>query len=852
METDDNGGQSPASAGKTSRMGSRTGTPRTYTVGQKIWAQLLHTLKLVLFTGVMLSGISVAFIYFIVWPDTPEVDGLKDIKAERPSIILAADGSQLGSFKNLQREWVPLDRISPYVAKALVATEDKRFYEHHGVDFSRTAAALFHTAGGDTQGGSTVTQQLARNLFPDEIGRSRNIMRKLKEMVTAEKIERKYSKDQILEIYLNTVPFLYNVFGIEMASRTYFDKSAAQLNVLESATLVGMLKGTHYYNPVVNPERARTRRNVVLNQLLRAHELSPDDYKSMRAKPLQIRFNRQPEQAGVSTHFTDYVRRWVSDWAEKNDVDLYADGLVINTTLDPELQELAINSVARQTKALQDVVDVEWAQKSQHLLSQTPAAYTSMRRRVEPFRYFWSERSDLLDSFLRETPQFRKAVAAGQAEKAVLSRLRADPEVMAQLRESKTRLEAGFVAIDPVTSEVKAWVGSRDFSRDQFDHVAQAMRQPGSTFKPIVYGAALEMGFSPNRSYPDGPIEIRAPDGSMWKPTDMTVGSGRPMTLRDGLVFSRNTITAQVMRDVGLPDIVSLAQATGITRSRLDPVPSLALGTSPVTLLEMVSAYSTIAQQGEYRKPIVVSSIVDRDGKVVAQFSDAPRRAMSVKSSVELIDMMRGVLSRGTGTAVRNRFGITADVAGKTGTTQFNTDGWFIMMHPNLVAGSWIGFNDARVTIRSDYWGQGGHNALLLVADFFKEALKEKLIDAKAKFPKPDHSAMLMEARRVQPGLDAQITQAESQILVRQAPDGSTLIGDAQGMEMLMRGQQQDAGAAGGAPSVEAPSAPIASARDPAARARMAARQALEQSLGQESAGDSGSGGSAGSSAGFR
>lgn len=811
---------------------------------------MLHTLKVALFAGVMLSAIGAAFIYLIVWPDTPEVDGLKDIKTERPSIILAADGSQLGSFKNLQREWVALDHISPHVVQALVATEDKRFYEHHGVDFGRTAAALFHTAGGDTQGGSTITQQLARNLFPDEIGRSRNVIRKLKEMITAEKIEQKYSKAQILEIYLNTVPFLYNVFGIEMASRTYFDKSAAQLDVLESATLVGMLKGTHYYNPVVNPERARTRRNVVLNQLLRAHQLSAADYKAMRTSPLQIHFNRQPEQTGVSTHFTDYVRRWVSDWAEKSDVDLYSEGLVIHTTLDPVLQEVATASVARETRALQDVVDVEWAQKSQRLLGQTPATYTAKRRHVDPFHYFWSERSDLLDSFLRETPQYRKAVSAGQAEQTVLARLHANPEFMAQLRESKTRLEAGFVAIDPVTSEVKAWVGSRDFNRDQFDHVAQALRQPGSTFKPIVYGAALELGFSPNRSYPDGPIEIRAPDGSLWKPTDMTVGSGRPMTLRDGLIFSRNTITAQVMRDVGLPDIISLAQAAGITRSRLDAVPSLALGTSPVTLLEMVSAYSTIAQQGEFRKPIVVSSITDRDGKVVAQFGDAPRRAMSINSSLELIDMMRGVLSRGTGTAVRNRFGITADVAGKTGTTQFNTDGWFIMMHPNLVAGSWVGFNDARVTIRSDYWGQGGHNALLLVADFFKQALKDKLIDAKAKFPRPDHSAMMMEARQVQPGLDAQISQAESQILVRQAPDGSTLIGDVQGMEMLMRGQQQAANVPNNAAAVA--EAAAASGRDAVASARMAARQALDQALGPESVGDSGTAGNAASGGGFR
>ncbi|MDB5748058.1 MAG: transglycosylase family protein, partial [Massilia sp.] len=304
------------------------------------------------------------------------------------------------------------------------------------------------------------------------------------------------------------------------------------------------------------------------------------------------------------------------------------------------------------------------------------------------------------------------------------------------LREAKTRLEAGFVAMDPMSGEVKAWVGSRDFAKDQFDHVAQALRQPGSTFKPIVYGAALEKGIPPEQPYVDAVMEIRAADGTVWKPTDMSGTTGRQLTMREGLVHSKNTITAQVMQDVGLPPVIKLAQSMGVRQSKLAAVPSLALGTSPVTLLEMVSTYSTIAAQGEYRKPLFVRRITDRDGTVIADFGrTAPERAMSQASSVALIDMLRGVVNRGTGTGVRYRFCINGDVAGKTGTTQNNADGWFILMHPNLVAGAWVGFNDNRVTMRSNYWGQGGHNAILLVGDFFRTALDAGKIDKAAIFP---------------------------------------------------------------------------------------------------------------------
>jgi penicillin-binding protein 1A len=353
-----------------------------------------------------------------------------------------------------------------------------------------------------------------------------------------------------------------------------------------------------------------------------------------------------------------------------------------------------------------------------------------------PFAYFWQSHADLLDAFVRESADYKHAVDGGERPEAALKRLKADRDFMRNLKASKARLQAGFVAMDPNTGEIKAWVGSRNFQREQYDHVAQAARQPGSTFKPIVYAAALQQGIAPDHPYMDEATTIRFADGTVWHPTDNSGTTYRRMTLRDGLVYSKNTITAQVIRDVGVAPIVKLAQDLGVRQSRLAPVPSIGLGTSPVTLLEMVNAYATIAAQGDYRRPVFIRRITDRDGQVLADFStQSPQRALPTETATTLIDMMRGVINRGTGTAIRYRFGITADVAGKTGTTQNNADAWFIMMHPNLVAGAWVGFNDNRVTMRSNYWGQGGHSAILLVGDFFKTALDSGKISADNQFP---------------------------------------------------------------------------------------------------------------------
>ncbi|MES2019077.1 MAG: transglycosylase domain-containing protein [Pseudomonadota bacterium] len=668
-------------------------------------------------------------------PLTPGIKDLKQARAAKASTLLSADGKQLASFEEGLHERVKLDQVSPHVIAALIATEDHRFYDHIGIDFKRTLASVFYTLKGDAQGGSTITQQLARNMFPEEIGRSRNVNRKLKEMITALKLEATYSKTEILETYLNTVPFLYNTFGIEMAARTYFDKPAAKLDILESATLVGMLKGTSYYNPVNNPERSVERRNVVLGQMLKHGIIDAKRYEVLRKRPVKLHFARQAERVTTDTHFTAYVRKWLIQWADENDYNLQLDGLVVHTTLDYELQTAALRAVERQANALQMVADVEWAQADSGQGSST-SAYAGMHQSITPFDYFWRTKGALVNAFIRESSQYKSAVEGGEDGPAAIKRLRADRAYMAQLRSAKTRLETGFVALDPSNGQVRAWVGSRDFQKDQFDHVSQAERQPGSTFKPIVYGAALEKGFSPERVYRDAVMNIKAGDGTMWRPTDMSGATGEETTMREGLVMSKNTITAQVMQDVGLPSIIKLARDLGIRDSKLDAVPSLALGTSPVTLLQMVSAYSTIAAQGEYRKPVFVSRITDRAGNVLAEFGkDTPQRAMTSESAVTLIDMLRGVINRGTGTAVRYRFGIGGDVAGKTGTTQNNTDGWFIMMHPQLVAGAWVGFNDNRVTMRSNYWGQGGHNAILVVGDFFKAALDSGKLDAAATFP---------------------------------------------------------------------------------------------------------------------
>ncbi len=603
----------------------------------------------------------------VLIPFTPSIEDLRKARLEEPSKIVSADGVVLAEFKRINRQWVPLGRIAPAAVDALIATEDHRFYDHHGIDLRRTTAAVFNTLRGRREGGSTLTQQLARNMYPEEIGRAPTLHRKAKEAITALKIEAVYTKDEILETYLNTVPFLYNAFGIEMAARTYFDKSAERLDVLEAATLVGMLKGNAYYNPVLNPERARQRRNIVLAQLVKRGKLAPERAEALAGRPLKLDFARQTEPLGPAPHVAQHLKQWLIAWADRADYDIHADGLVVRTTIDSRLQKAANQAVARQIKQLQNLAD---------------------RRR-----------------------------GAG---------------------DERALLQAGFLALDPRNNHVKAWVGSADYAQEQFDHVHQARRQPGSTFKPFVYGVAFEQGLQPETTFLDEPVAIREGNGPSWSPGDGTPPTGEPMTLRDGLVYSRNRITAQVVQQVGAARVAELAYALGVRDSKLEAVPSLALGTSPVTLREMVTAYGTLANEGRYLgEPQLVMHIEDRQGRVLQVFGGPqPSQAMQRSQALKLVHVMRGVVDEGTATAIRTRYGIQADVAGKTGTTQDNSDGWFILMHPQLVAGAWVGFNDNRVTM-GESWGQGARSALPIVGDFFSQALRVKAVDARAEFAIP-------------------------------------------------------------------------------------------------------------------
>ena len=689
----------------------------------------------------VVAGLTVGLVLLygiLLIPFTPGIGQLQKTKQERPTILLSSDGSTLAELKPLHREWVSLEEVAPEVLAALIATEDHRFHGHPGVDVWRIFGAALHTITGNPQGGSTITQQLARNLYPDEIGRKLTLTRKLKETITAFKIEYAFTKEEILETYLNTVPFLYNAYGIEMAARTYYGKSAGELSLLESATLVGMLKGVYYYNPALNPERARERRNVVLRQMVKRGELEESRMEELRDEPLRLAFSRQEREPGPAPHYVDRVRAWLVDWADRRGYNVYRDSLVVRTTLDLGMQELAQRAVDRWLSALQAVAAYEWDRAEPVRVSTSPEGYRYAVAHGNGFGYLWSSRASLVQAFVRQTPQFRAAVAEGVDEEVMLDSLMADAKFMTALQEMKTRLEAGFVALDPATGEIRAWVGSRDYRKDQYDHVSRARRQAGSTFKPFVYAAALEEGFRTVDELPDEPIEIELKGGEVWSPRNAGGFSGRNVSLADGLAYSKNTITAQLVQEVGTRDVARLARRMGVRESRLDEVPSIALGTSSVSLLEMTAAYATFASGGVYRAPVMVSRIEDRHGRVVYDANPRGRRAISEETAYRVVDMMRQAVDRGTGTRIRTTFGIRADVAGKTGTTQNNVDGWFILMHPRLVAGAWVGFNDPRVAFRSEYWGRGGNNAVFVVGDFFRRLLSERGTEFRnPRFPDP-------------------------------------------------------------------------------------------------------------------
>lgn len=694
------------------------------------------------------AGAALLALYMLLLiPLTPGLETIRQVGIQHPATVLDVRGEVVTRFRRINREWVDLEQVSPYFLNALLTTEDRRFFDHFGIDLRRMFGAGLKTATGDLQGASTLTQQLARNLFPREIGRRITIDRKLREIVTALKIEAVYSKDEILESYINTVPFLFNAVGLETAAQTYFNTSAAELDMLESATLVGMLKGTFYYNPVRNPERAVERRNLVLDQMRVHGALTAEESARLAERPLEVRFEVQPIRASKAPHFTEHVRRWLVAWADRNGYNIHTDSLLVHTGLDLRMQQLAQSALMSETEALQAVADVEWARAPLRLHSTNARAYLNVRHRIDPFAHFWSSRDSLVAEYVRATSRYERLRAAGVEAEIAMDSLRSDAAFMDSLRTVKTRLEASFLAIEPRTGHIKAWVGSRDFEIEEYDHVALAQRQAGSTFKPFLYAAALERGYSPSAQFVDREVVVELSGGRVWRPSNSGKITGRRMTMREGLAQSVNTISAQLVERVGAENVADLARRAGI-HSELEEVPSIALGTSSVTLKEMVTAYATLAAGGIYREPVSVLRIEDRRGHVLYEAEPVRREVIDESVTEPLVDMMRGVIDEGTGRRIRFAYDIDTDVAGKTGTTQEGADGWFILMHPDLVAGSWVGFNDRRVTFRSDYWGQGAHTALPIVGHFYREALRDPALELERRPAPPPRVRYVRVERR--------------------------------------------------------------------------------------------------------
>lgn len=706
----------------------------------------------------VIGGGVIAFSFFIggwallLSDELPDFRQLDNPDLQLATVAYTADGKELVRYAFQNRSWTNYDDISPHAVNALVATEDRRFHGHWGIDpWGLAAAAVDVIRKGELRGASTITQQLARNLYNQDIGFEVSVSRKLKEMITAVQLERRYTKREIIEMYLNTVPFSNNAYGIEAATRTYFNKTAAELSPLEGATLIGMLKANTYYNPYRNPENSRRRRNVVLRQMADQGFISLAFYDEHHPDSVRTDYNPSSEvTAALAPYFAEQVRLWMREWAAENGHNLYEDGLRVYTPLDSRMQEIAQQSVDENMEGLQAVVDYEWSDGGRFWDTFDP--YLEQTG-YEPWARYWRNNPQTLASFIRGTERYRSLLRQpGMSANDAVAQLRNNAAFMDSLKTAKTRLQAGLVSIDPHTGHIKAWVGGRNLKTEWYDHVNKAARQPGSTFKPFVYTAAIDNGWPPWHQLPDSAFRYVDPiTKAVWRPQNADDRStGRMMSLTEGLAQSKNTVTARVITELVNPELVTFyARRMGI-KSELDAVPALALGTSDITLLELTSAFSTLASGGLQYDPVFVTRIEDRFGNVLYEHTSSPEEALSEQTAYTVVNMMRGIINspNGTGQRIRHQYGLgDYDLAGKTGTTQNHADGWFGLMHPNLVTGAWVGFNDRRVAFRTFWWGQGAHNALFLVGQYFRGLVDSEEIEiTEDPFPSPEELGLTYDA----------------------------------------------------------------------------------------------------------
>lgn len=674
-----------------------------------------------------------------VFGELPTFEELENPKNALATEIYATDGALLGKYYIQNRSYTRFEELSPFLIQALIATEDIRFRNHAGIDFQGTVAIGFYTLFGKKRGSSTISQQLAKNLYPRT--HRPNVFKlgiyKLREWITAVKIEKRYTKDEIIALYFNTVEFGNNAYGIKSAARTYFNKSTKELTLPEAALLVGILKGTTVYSPVRNPEKALARRNTVIDQMAKYNVLSEAEAEKFKAQPLQLDLHPQTHDAGLATYFREYLRQYMLEWCENNPkpdgskYNIYKDGLRIYTTIDSRLQEHAEKSMVEHMTALQASFDQHWKGKAPWGKDES----LLIRGMKQTDRYMDMKEQGMSESEIKEV--FKQPVpmrlfdwkTPGYFRDTVLS-------PMDSLRYAKRLLHTGFMAMDAKNGFVKAWVGGINIDHSQYDHVnITAKRQVGSTFKPIVYAQAIDNGFNPCTPIPNQPVTFE--DFNNWTPKNYDGVNGGSMTMFEGLAKSINNIVAFLMKQVGPESVMELSRRMGI-QSAMEPYPSLCLGTFDISLFEMVGAYSAFVNKGLAAKPVFISRIEDKSGNVVAQFNSETSEAFSEETAYVMSQLLKGSVKIGTAGRIRYRYGLHNEIGGKTGTTQNNSDGWFMGITPEMVLGCWTGADDRAVHFRTTHLGGGANSALPLVGLFLQKAYADKRVDWKpGKFEPP-------------------------------------------------------------------------------------------------------------------
>lgn len=687
---------------------------------------------------------------FQVLGELPEVEELQNPKNNLASIVYSSDGRILGKFYKENRINCTFKELSPGLVHALVATEDARFYEHSGVDLR----ALFRSVSGlmtgnmSAGGGSTITQQLSKMQFSEKPkSKLERILQKLKEWIIAIKLERLYTKEEIMTMYLNKFDFLNLAVGVKSAAQIYFNTTPDKLTLPQAAMLVGMAKNPSMFNPRRFEERTQKRRNVVLSQMKKYGYITAAKYDSVKVLPLKLDFRSEDHNEGLATYFREYLRdNFLKEWClthkkeNGKPYDIYRDGLKIYTTIDSRMQQYAEEAATEQMKFLQ-------------------GKFAKEKKKNFPFAWNVSkdEIKNIMNSSVHRSDRYKALKALGKSEDeiskvfntAVKMRVfswRGEIDTtmspMDSIRYYKSFLQCGFMAMEPQSGEIRAWVGGINHEHFKYDHVKVGRRQVGSTFKPFVYALAIQEGYSPCYQIPNVRTCITTEDGKEWCP-DNSAGEekfeGKPQTLKLALAMSINYISAALMKKFGPRAVVNLARRMGVT-APLDPVPSLCLGVADISVYEMVGANSTFANQGTYVQPVFVTRIEDKNGKVLEEFVPNTDEVFNEEKAYVMCELMKGVVLYGTGGELRYRYKLTNPIAGKTGTTQNNSDGWFIGMTPDLVAGCWVGGEDRSVHFNTMEYGQGARMALPVWGKFFTKVYADKTIKiSKGDFYRPAH-----------------------------------------------------------------------------------------------------------------